>query len=511
MRHHLRHLGVEALAHLGAAVVDQDGPVGIHMHQRPRLVEMRHVERDAKLDGGQRQATFEHSAAGVVGAYCRPACRVTCLLGQLGHQWADDVVVKHLAVRCHVVAGGAVKVGLPHRQRVQAQLARHAVQDHLDGQRALRPTKTTERGVALGVGAGAIAVHGHVGQPVGVVKVAQGPGHHRRAQVSRVAGVGDQIHRHTQDAARTVVAHVPADLKAVAAAGDQHVVIPVWPQFDRPLQLGRRQRGDAGKQRALAFFATKTAPHAPADHLHPVGRQAQGMRHQMLHLAGVLGAAIHQQATVFLRLGVADLAFQIKLFLPTQREAALPAVRCAGQRGGGITARQVHGRHHVVLQRVGLQRGQHGGQGADLQRLFGQCSGAAGGVAAGGNHRKHRLAHVPHRALGQDGVVMHDGAAIIRPGDVGRREHRHHPGLGPQQGQVNALQRAVGHRAQAQRGVQGAGQLGQVVDVGRGPGHMQVGGFVRVGTQRGHSAAPPASRRLGHSETMSLIACPPRD
>jgi hypothetical protein len=34
-------LGVQALAHFGAAVVDQHAAVGIHMHQGARLVELR--------------------------------------------------------------------------------------------------------------------------------------------------------------------------------------------------------------------------------------------------------------------------------------------------------------------------------------------------------------------------------------------------------------------------------------------------------------------------------------
>ena len=41
VRDHLRHLGVQALAHLGAAVVHQDRAVGVDVHQRAGLVEVR--------------------------------------------------------------------------------------------------------------------------------------------------------------------------------------------------------------------------------------------------------------------------------------------------------------------------------------------------------------------------------------------------------------------------------------------------------------------------------------
>jgi hypothetical protein len=47
------------------------------------------------------------------------------------------------------------------------------VEDVLDGDRALRAAEAAEGGVALGVGLARVAVHGHVGQPVGVVEVAQ--------------------------------------------------------------------------------------------------------------------------------------------------------------------------------------------------------------------------------------------------------------------------------------------------------------------------------------------------
>ena len=50
----LRHLGVQALAHLGAAVIDLDRAVGVHEHQRARLVQEAGRERDPKAHRGDR-------------------------------------------------------------------------------------------------------------------------------------------------------------------------------------------------------------------------------------------------------------------------------------------------------------------------------------------------------------------------------------------------------------------------------------------------------------------------
>ena len=67
VRHHLRDLGVEALAHLGAAVVHQHRAVAVHVHQRAGLVEVDEVERDAELHRREGEAALEDLAAGVEG------------------------------------------------------------------------------------------------------------------------------------------------------------------------------------------------------------------------------------------------------------------------------------------------------------------------------------------------------------------------------------------------------------------------------------------------------------
>jgi hypothetical protein len=57
--HHLRHLDVDALSHLGAAVVHLHRTVGVDMHQRAGLVEVDEGEGDAEFHRRQRQALLE--------------------------------------------------------------------------------------------------------------------------------------------------------------------------------------------------------------------------------------------------------------------------------------------------------------------------------------------------------------------------------------------------------------------------------------------------------------------
>ncbi len=71
----------------------------------------------------------------------------------------------------------------------------------------------------------------------------------------------------------------------------------------------------------------------------------------------------------------------------------------------------------------------------------------------------------------------------LTPGMSRRREHVHHAGQRAQPVQVDRLQQhAVRHGRQAQRGVQRAGQLGQVVGVGRAAADVQRGRFVGPGS-----------------------------
>ena len=79
----LEHLGVQALAHLGAAVVDQHRAVLVDVHQRPGLVEGGEVEGDPELHRRHRQPAL--------GVLVRVVER-----GDLGQPLGDPAVAQHL-------------------------------------------------------------------------------------------------------------------------------------------------------------------------------------------------------------------------------------------------------------------------------------------------------------------------------------------------------------------------------------------------------------------------------
>ena len=502
VRDHLRDLGVQALAHLGAAVVHQHRAVGVDMHQRAGLVEVRDVEADAELHRRQRQALLQHRAGGVEGGDLGAARVVAAARGQLVDQRREDVVLDRLAVGRDVALGRAVEVGAAHRQRVEPEPARHLVQDHLHRQRALRPAEAAEGGVALRVGAGAVAAQVDRGQPVGIVEVAERAGHHRRREVGRGACVGHHLDLRPEQPPGLVMADDVAELEAVAPAGDQEVVVAVRAQLDRALQLLRRQRCAGREQRRLRLLAAEAAAHAPALHLHLVRRQPQRMRDDMLHLGRMLGRAVHQQAVVLLRQRVGDLALQVELLLAAEAEAALQPVRRGGDGRGRVAALQVHRRHDVLLQTVRLQRVEHRRQRLDRGDLRRQGCRAPRLAAGAGDDQEHRLAAPVHRTLGQDRVVVHDRAAVVDAGNVGGRQHRDHAGHRAHPRQVERDQPPVRHRRQAERAMQRAGDLGQVVDVGRAARDVERRGFMRArgaddgrGRARAHARAHARNSR----------------
>ena len=65
LRDDLLHLGEQALAHLGAAVVQQHRAVAVDVDQRAGLVVMRRGERDAELDRRQRDAALDDRAGAI--------------------------------------------------------------------------------------------------------------------------------------------------------------------------------------------------------------------------------------------------------------------------------------------------------------------------------------------------------------------------------------------------------------------------------------------------------------
>ena len=167
----LRDLGVQALAHLGAAVVQQHAAIGVDMDQRTGLVELGRGEADAELDWRQRQSALDDRVGGVPVRDRGPPFAVARALGQPVDQRRQDVVLQRHAVVRDVALLGAVEVEPPHLERVLPEPARDLAHDRLDHEHALRSAEAAKGGAALLVGAAAPAVDRDMLEEIGVVAV----------------------------------------------------------------------------------------------------------------------------------------------------------------------------------------------------------------------------------------------------------------------------------------------------------------------------------------------------
>ena len=128
----------------------------------------------------------------------------------------------------------------------------------------------------------------------------------------------------------------------MALAGDHEVIIPIQPQLDGLAQLVCRYRRPHRQMTGLGFLAAKATAHAAAFHPHGVAVQPQRMGHPMLHFAGMLGAAVNQPLVLFLWQHIGNLAFQVKVFLPTHFQRAGERVAGVFERRTRITPAHMH-------------------------------------------------------------------------------------------------------------------------------------------------------------------------
>ncbi len=149
--HHGTDLGVQALAHLGAAVVDQHTAIGVDRHQGTRLVELGGGEADAEFHWGDSDTALDDGVVCVEAADVLTAISVVAICRQLGHEARQYVVFHSHGVGRGVARCLSIQVSQSHIQGIELQAAGHVAHHGFYQQHALRPAKPTKRGVALGV------------------------------------------------------------------------------------------------------------------------------------------------------------------------------------------------------------------------------------------------------------------------------------------------------------------------------------------------------------------------
>ncbi len=177
---------MQALAHLGAAMVHQHRAVRVDVHQRAGLVVEDRIEGDAEFHRREGEPALDGLIRRVV-ARDRLAPRAVIaarleLRGDARHR----VVLDGHAVMRDVALGDAVEIQPPDVQRVQAARAGDVVQHGLDDHHALGRAEAAERRIGHGVGLAAMRNELQVLEEIRVVDVAHRPIVHGGGQVERI-------------------------------------------------------------------------------------------------------------------------------------------------------------------------------------------------------------------------------------------------------------------------------------------------------------------------------------
>ena len=154
LRGHLRDLGEQALAHLGAAMIQMDRAIRIDMHQRARLVKKGQRERNAEFHRRQGDALFHDRVLRVPVGNRLAAGVIVGFLDQGRDQLVNDRILDLLMIGrglwplpiVQLVERG-IEIPLPHDQRIKAQFVGDMVNHALDPQHALWAAKAAIGGV----------------------------------------------------------------------------------------------------------------------------------------------------------------------------------------------------------------------------------------------------------------------------------------------------------------------------------------------------------------------------
>ena len=408
----------------------------------------------------------------------------------------------------------AVEIAQAHIERVQFQPTRDVAHDGLDQDDALWAAKAAKGGVALRVGLAAVGGNLHMLQVIGVVAVEDGAVRHRAGQVGAPAAVGGHHQLQGGEAPAVVKTCGVLVFKRMALAGDHEVVVAVQPQFDGAAEFFGCHRRPYRQMAGLGFLATKTAAHAAAFDAHRVVVDSQRVRHPMLHLAGMLGAAVHRPLVLLQGHHIGNLALQIKMLLAADLQRAGELVLGIVHGSRCIAASHMNRRQHIALRCQGLLDAQDGGKRLNVQQH--PARRVPGLQGSAGNHEADDLTDILHRIRCKHRLVTGKGGQLRVAGNVPGQDDIHHAGHCQSDAGVHALEAAMGHRGKNRCGVQGAAQLGQVVDVMHGTCHLggcafmvhrdarSGGGGLRCGVGCLAHAASPSSTRVSNE----LFAAP---
>ena len=300
-------------------------------------------------------------------------------------------------------------------------------------------------------------------QEIGVVGMEHGAIHDADAEIGRTSAARVEIEIDGADPPVRVVADRIGRKKIVTLAGHDHVGIAVEPQLARPAGFTRRQRRDHGPLGRLGLLTAEAATHAP----HLAGneriRDSENARHDVLHLARMLGAGIDQHVAVLARHRERDLAFEIKMLLAADADGSTAVMRRAGDHRRCIsTDERIIGQHHFPGRPALFDR-DVGGLGIDFDATAQHR--ASRRVAGRRGDRKNRLAVKNHFGLRKRRLVGAGGRNIVLAWDIGRGDDGNNAGKLPHSVKIDGTDTATRNGSTADSDMERSDGLRNIVDI----------------------------------------------
>ena len=251
----------------------------------------------------------------------------------------------------------------------------------------------------------------------------------------------------------------------MALAGDLEIIVAVVAQLGRAAGRAGNEGRNGRRQVALALLAAEATAHAPDLDGHGIERHVEHMGDGVLDLGRVLGGRVDRDLVALAGNGERDLALEVEVLLPTHAHAAFEPVGRGGNGCIWITATEAVGQGQEGARVHGLVHGEDGG-------LLGigdirEPSGPACGLARRCGDSEQRLAQMLD-AAGREYrivVVTATGAHVVATRNIGGGEHGYDARCGSHHREVERGDLGVRSLAHAERDMECARRLGDVVGV----------------------------------------------
>ena len=263
----------------------------------------------------------------------------------------------------------------------------------------------------------------------------------------------------------------------MALAGQREVVVAIEADFAGVARRACGERRDRRPGARLAFLTAEAATHPPCFHGDEGVRYSEDAGDDVLGLRRILGRSVHRHLVPFAGKSERCLALEIEMLLAADRKLAIQPARRLVDHGRGVASAEgiVVLNPRAANERIGDRDGRRPGLDVDLSE-----PGRPACLVARARHDGEKRLTVEHYLLvDEQRLIGENRRNVVLARNIRRRQNHDDAGGAAHRLQAQALQFAGGLSGHADRDMQRARGLPNVVDVSRRALDMQAGGIVR--------------------------------